>query len=108
MTEGTVKFFNVQKEFGFINGDDGKSYFVHVSQVEEGTQLAEGDRVSFNPVKGDRGLKAENVKKINGGSESKDEEPAEEPVDEQPSDEESTKSEETEEEPSNEEDKEAA
>ena len=88
MIEGTVKFFNAQKEFGFIKGDDGKDYYVHMSQVKEGTQLAEGDRVSFDAVEGDKGSKAENVQKIEGGSEPKTEESSQEPADEQPKNEE--------------------
>jgi len=76
MTEGTVKFFNAQKGFGFIKGDDGKDYYVHTSQVQEGAQLAEDDRVSFDAVDGDRGPKAENVKKIGAGESSETEEPA--------------------------------
>jgi len=95
MTEGTVKFFNAQKEFGFINGDDGKNYFVHISQVKEGTQLAEGDRVSFDAVEGDKGPKAENVQKIEGGSEPKTEESSQESADEQPATEEKSESEES-------------
>ena len=94
MTEGTVKFFNAQKEFGFIKGDDEKDYFVHISQVKEGTQLAEGDRVSFDAVQGDKGPKAENVQKIEGGSEPKAEEPSQEPADEEPANEENSESEE--------------
>jgi CspA family cold shock protein len=82
MTEGIVKFFNAQKEFGFITGDDGKDYYVHISQVEQGIQLAEGDRVSFNAAEGDRGAKAENVKKIGAGEAPKAEEPAAEESDE--------------------------
>ncbi len=74
MTEGTVKFFNEQKQFGFIKGDDGKDYYVHVTGLKEGTNIAEGDRVSFNPVEGDRGPKAEQVEKAS--SESEKEEPA--------------------------------
>lgn len=66
MAEGTVKFFNNMKNFGFINGDDGKSYFVHKSALEEGTNIAEGDRVSFKATEGDKGPKAEDVKKIEG------------------------------------------
>jgi len=66
MTEGTVKFFNEGKNFGFINGDDGKSYFVHSSALKEGTSITEGDRVSFKAVEGDKGPKAEDVEKIEG------------------------------------------
>jgi len=62
MVEGTVKFFNRMKSFGFINGDDGKDYFVHESGIEGGKTLNEGDRVSFDITEGDRGPKAENVK----------------------------------------------
>ena len=64
MTEGTVKFFNSEKQFGFINGDDGKSYFVHATQLEPGTRITEGDRVSFTPANGERGPKAERVAKL--------------------------------------------
>lgn len=64
MTEGTVKFFNVMKRFGFITGEDGQDYFVHESGLKEGTTLQEGDKVSFNVVDGDRGKKAEEVEKV--------------------------------------------
>ncbi len=63
MVEGTIKFFNISKNFGFINGDDGTDYFVHSSALGEGAKVKEGDRVSFDAVEGDRGPKAENVKK---------------------------------------------
>jgi len=62
--EGTVKFFNEMKNFGFIAGDDGKEYFVHSSGVKEGTSLQEGDKVKFEVAQGDRGPKAEQVEKI--------------------------------------------
>jgi CspA family cold shock protein len=64
MVEGTVKFFNRLKNFGFIHGDDGTDYFVHVSGLKPGVTIDEGDRVSFTPVKGDKGEKAEQVEKI--------------------------------------------
>jgi len=64
MVEGTVKFFNVMKGYGFINGDDGKSYFVHKTGLKEGAEIDEGDRVSFEVVQGDKGPKAEKVEKI--------------------------------------------
>jgi CspA family cold shock protein len=53
MTVGKVKFFNVQKGFGFISPDDGSpDIFVHVSAVERAgwTTLNEGQRVSFDVV----------------------------------------------------------
>jgi len=72
MVEGTVKFFNRMNHYGFIDGDDGKSYFVHQTGLAEGTQIDEGDRVSFDTSEGDRGPKAENVKKV-GNQEEKTE-----------------------------------
>ena len=64
MPEGTVKFFNTMRNFGFINGDDGNDYFVHISGIKEGTSISDGDRVSFKIVQGDKGPKAEQVEKI--------------------------------------------
>ena len=58
---GRVKFFNYDKGFGFIIGEDNKDYFVHKSQVAEGSVLEQDTKVSFDSVKGDRGWKAENV-----------------------------------------------
>ncbi|MFP3949874.1 MAG: cold-shock protein [Candidatus Micrarchaeia archaeon] len=62
--EGTVKFFNEMKRFGFIAGEDGKEYFVHASGLKEGTSINEGDKVKFDVAEGDRGPKAENVEKL--------------------------------------------
>tara|TARA_Y100000034_G_C6613493_1_gene267266 strand:- start:320 stop:514 length:195 start_codon:yes stop_codon:yes gene_type:complete len=62
--EGTVKFFDGTKGFGFIDGEDGKEYFVHTTGLEEGVRLNEGDKVTFEVVQGDRGPKAEQVKKV--------------------------------------------
>jgi CspA family cold shock protein len=64
MVEGTVKFFNRMKSYGFINGDDGKTYFVHRSGLKEGVEIDENDRVSFEAVEGEKGLKAEKVEKL--------------------------------------------
>ncbi len=61
MVEGTVKFFNMTKNFGFISGDDGKEYFVHGTGIKDEKNIREGDKVSFDVVDGDRGPKAENV-----------------------------------------------
>lgn len=58
---GTVKFFNDQKGFGFIKEDEtGKEYFVHISGVK-GSSLQENDEVSFDLVEGKKGLNAVNV-----------------------------------------------
>ena len=55
MVTGVVKFFNETKSFGFITGDDGKDYFVHISGLKEGVEITDGDKVSFDVVKGDKG-----------------------------------------------------
>ncbi|MCB9359056.1 cold shock domain-containing protein [Candidatus Woesearchaeota archaeon] len=60
---GTVKFFNASKGFGFIIGEDQKEYFVHVTDLPQGAVLAENDAVEFDVVEGNRGPKAGNVKK---------------------------------------------
>jgi len=60
---GTVKFFNESKGFGFITGEDGKDYFVHISGLGEGVRLQDNDAVTFDVEEGDRGPKAVNVKK---------------------------------------------
>jgi len=64
MVEGTVKFFNRNQNYGFINGDDGKTHFVHGTGLKEGTEIDEGDRVSFTATEGDKGPKAEDVEKL--------------------------------------------
>ena len=61
MTTGTVKFYNKKKGFGFIAGDDGNEYFVHITGIKSGVTLNDNDKVSFDVVQGDRGPKAENV-----------------------------------------------
>jgi cold shock protein len=58
---GTVKFYNEGKGFGFIAGEDGKEYFVHITGLNEGVRLQDNDAVTFDVVEGDRGPKAENV-----------------------------------------------
>ena len=59
--KGKVKFFDQEKEFGFIIGDDGKEYFVHKSGLEDGVTITEEDLVEFSVEEGDRGPKAVKV-----------------------------------------------
>ena len=58
---GTVKFFNEKKGFGFITAEDEKEYFVHISGIAEGVNLKDGDAVVFDVEDGERGPKAVNV-----------------------------------------------
>lgn len=60
MKQGTVKFFNESKGFGFIHCDDGQEIFVHVTGLID--KIKEGDNVSFDVVQGKKGLNAVNVK----------------------------------------------
>ncbi|MFW6450470.1 MAG: cold-shock protein [Nanoarchaeota archaeon] len=59
--KGTVKFFNDMKGFGFISGEDGKEYFVHMSALNGSQSLNENDSVEFEVEQGDRGPKAVKV-----------------------------------------------
>jgi CspA family cold shock protein len=67
--QGTVKWFNAGKGFGFITRDDGeKDCFVHHSAIQgDGYKsLNEGDRVEFDVVQGEKGPAADNVRKLGG------------------------------------------
>jgi len=73
MSDGTVKWFNPRKGYGFIATTDGRDIFVHYSSISSDgyKTLAEGDPVTFDVVEGDKGLRAENVV-AQGVSESKE------------------------------------
>jgi cold shock protein len=66
MANGTVKWFNEQKGFGFITQDNGPDVFVHYSAIEETgfKSLNEGDQVQFEVVQGPKGPQAKSVKKV--------------------------------------------
>lgn len=66
MQTGTVKWFNAEKGFGFIEVEGGNDVFVHFSAIQgEGFKtLDEGQRVEFNVVEGTRGPQAEKVVKL--------------------------------------------
>ncbi|HKC28335.1 MAG TPA: cold-shock protein [Jatrophihabitans sp.] len=67
MAQGTVKWFNGEKGFGFIAPDDGtKDVFVHYSAITSGgyKSLEDNQRVEFDIVPGDKGPQAQNVRGI--------------------------------------------
>lgn len=66
MAQGTVKWFNDQKGFGFISQSSGEDIFVHhTAIVMDGFRsLTEGSRVEFDVVQGPKGLQASNVRKV--------------------------------------------
>jgi CspA family cold shock protein len=66
MVQGTVKWFNESKGYGFITREDGEDVFAHYSAIDGNgfKTLAEGDSVSFDVVEGDKGPKAINIVKV--------------------------------------------
>ena len=66
MAQGTVKWFNDAKGFGFINQEEGGDVFVHYSAIQDNgfKSLSEGQKVEFDVVNGQKGLQAANVRKI--------------------------------------------
>ncbi|WP_242985361.1 cold shock domain-containing protein [Vallitalea okinawensis] len=63
MMNGTVKWFNAEKGFGFITAEDGNDVFAHFSQINKDgyKTLEEGERVTFDIVEGPKGPQAENI-----------------------------------------------
>jgi CspA family cold shock protein len=66
MAQGTVKWFNDAKGYGFISQPGGEDVFLHFSaiQAQGFKSLSEGDRVEFEVVRGPKGLQAANVRKV--------------------------------------------
>lgn len=63
MPEGTVKWFNQRRGYGFLSTPDGRDVFVHYSDIvgEGFRNLVQGEQVTFEIVQGKKGLRAENV-----------------------------------------------
>ncbi|MDK2962195.1 MAG: cold shock protein [Eubacteriaceae bacterium] len=63
---GTVKWFNSEKGYGFITGEDGKDVFAHFSQIQANgfKTLEEGQEVTFDVVQGQKGPQAENIQLV--------------------------------------------
>ena len=66
MAQGTVKWFNDAKGYGFIRIENGEDVFVHYSAISSQgfKSLAEGERVEFEVTRGPKGLQASNVRKV--------------------------------------------
>lgn len=66
MAQGTVKWFNAEKGFGFITQEDGADVFAHFSAIQtDGFKtLDEGQKVAFDVEEGQRGLQAVNITKL--------------------------------------------
>ncbi len=65
MANGTVKWFNADKGFGFITSEDGQDLFAHFSAIQSDgfKSLDEGQKVEFDVEEGQRGLQAVNITK---------------------------------------------
>ena len=66
MQQGTVKWFNAKKGYGFISDEEGKDVFVHFSalNMDGFKELKDGERVEFEVVEGEKGPQAANVVRL--------------------------------------------
>ncbi|HEM3690047.1 TPA: cold-shock protein [Streptococcus suis] len=66
MVQGTVKWFNAEKGFGFISQENGPDVFAHFSEIQSNgfKSLQDGQKVNFEVEQGQRGLQATNITKI--------------------------------------------
>ena len=66
MAQGTVKWFNAEKGFGFISTEEGQDIFAHFSQIQADgfKSLEDGQKVSFDVEEGQRGPQAVNIVKL--------------------------------------------
>lgn len=66
MATGTIKWFNNDKGYGFIELDEGgdKDAFVHISAIAGGQQVNEGDKVTFDVEDSPKGIQAVNVNRV--------------------------------------------
>jgi len=64
MPVGTIKWFNPNKGYGFLKPQSGNDVFIHVSAIQEGGWLEEGQAVEFDITKGRKGPQAANVRPV--------------------------------------------
>ena len=64
MTVGTVKWFNANRGYGFIQRESGKDVFVHVSAIQGDGSLEDGQAVEFDITQGQKGPQAANVRPL--------------------------------------------
>ena len=61
---GTIKWYNSRKGYGFIIGEDGKDVFIHHTNIPQGVYLHEGDNIEYETEETERGLQAKIIKKL--------------------------------------------
>lgn len=67
---GVVKWFNNSKGYGFLTDENGSDVFVHFSAIQSDgyKTLKQGDNVEFDAIEGEKGLQAQNVRKVSGAN----------------------------------------